>query len=44
MFASVCSFQISKTKRHGDRSVVLDFWHILNEFIAARNASKKLII
>jgi len=35
---------ISKSKRHGDRSVVLDFWHILNEFIAARNATKKLNI
>jgi len=35
---------ISKTKRHGDRSVVLDFWHILLEFIAARNATKRLNI
>lgn len=36
--------QLSKTKRHNDRSIALDFWHTLNEFIAARNAVKKLNI
>lgn len=35
---------ISKSKRHGDRGVVLDFWHILTEFVAARNATKRLAI
>lgn len=35
---------ISKSKRHGDRGVVLDFWHILTEFVAARNTQKRLNI
>lgn len=35
---------ISKSKRHGDRGVVLDFWRILTEFVAARNSTKRLNI
>lgn len=35
---------ISKSKRHGDRGVVLDFWHLLTESIAAKNQNKRLNI